>query len=73
VIDDASGRFDVFRPREPGAPAWVHRWMGDDFPHTRGENSRTCQCRPHYIAADDKRSLDEIADDIEDDEESNLQ
>jgi hypothetical protein len=66
--DNASGRFTILFPREPGAAAWVHRWLGDEFPHTRGDSSPTCPCRPYYVPAGDTRSLDEIADDMEEEE-----
>jgi hypothetical protein len=68
----ASGRFDVLREPEPGAGSWVHRWIGEDFPHLRGDGAATCLCKPYYVQPGDTRSLDEIADDIEE-EEANAQ
>jgi hypothetical protein len=66
--DDASGRLAVLRHPEPGAGSWVHRWMGDDFPHIRGDGNQNCMCKPYYVHPGDSRSLDEIADDMEEDE-----
>jgi len=67
----ASGRLDVLREPEPGAGSWVHRWMGDDFAHKHGDGASKCLCRPYYVPPDDPRTLDEIADDIEEDEAAN--
>jgi len=64
----ASGRFDVHRLPEPGAGSWVHRWLGKDFVHLRGDNVASCLCKPYFISPDDKRTLDEIADDLEEEE-----
>jgi hypothetical protein len=42
--------------------------MGDDFEHVRGDECHRCTCKPYYVPPDDTRSLDEIADDIEEED-----
>jgi hypothetical protein len=64
----ASGRFAVLRKPDPGAGSWVHRWMGDNFPHLYEDEIGSCLCKPYYVHPEDTRSLDEIADDMEEEE-----
>jgi hypothetical protein len=45
--------------------------MGDEFKHIRGDNAANCLCKPYYVPPGDTRTLDEIADDIEEEEAAN--
>ena len=57
-------------PRDRGSPAYIHRWLGFDFTHEYGPlGNRVCQCQPHFIHPTDRRSMDEIMDDLDDAEE----
>ena len=62
----APSRLRCTRPRPKGAAVYIHRWMGDAFPHEHDLGDRLCQCQPHYFAPGDRRSMEEIMDDLDD-------
>ena len=61
----APPRLRCLVPRDKGADVYIHRWMGHAFEHEYDLESRVCRCQPYYFGPDDRRSMEEIMDDID--------
>lgn len=61
----ATGRLLTHQRGEPGGSVVIHRFWGAEFVHNY-DNSCKCPCAPIIIPGTDKRSLDEIVDDLGD-------